>query len=95
MEAYRGNELTRNSSGNACPQSAKLNEPLWTDPGLKGEIGVCKLISTEKKKKEKKERRLALIRANFHQNPYMRRESRHRHHSLFNGGSNCILFIPA
>ena len=28
----------------------KLTEPLWTDPGLKSGISVCKLISTLKKK---------------------------------------------
>ena len=31
---YGGNELTRNSSGDAHPQSSQLDEPLWTDPGL-------------------------------------------------------------
>ena len=28
----QGNELTRNSSGNARPQSSKLAELLWTNP---------------------------------------------------------------
>ena len=28
---YQGKELTRNSSGNALPQSCPLSEPLWTD----------------------------------------------------------------
>ena len=32
---YHGNELTRNSSKNACPQSFQLAEPLWADPGMK------------------------------------------------------------
>ena len=29
---HQGNELTRNSSENARPQSSQLAEPLWTDP---------------------------------------------------------------
>ena len=41
-----GNELTRNSSGNARLQSSQLAEPLWTDPGLKSGISVRELIST-------------------------------------------------
>ena len=45
------NELTRNSSGNARPQSSQLAEPLWTDPGIKSGISVHDLISTLKKKK--------------------------------------------
>ena len=34
-------------------QSSQLAEPLWTDPGIKSEIGVRELISTLKKKKKK------------------------------------------
>ena len=34
--------------------SSQLAEPLWTDPGLKSEIGVQDLISTLKKRREKK-----------------------------------------
>ena len=49
-----GNELTRNSSGNIRSQSSQLAESLWTDPGLKSGIIVRELISTFKKKKEKK-----------------------------------------
>ena len=44
--AYQGNELTRNSLGNAHPQFSQLTEPLWTDHGLKSRISVCELIST-------------------------------------------------
>ena len=47
-----GNELTRDSSLNTRSQSSQLAEPLWTDPGLKSEISVRKLISTLKKKKK-------------------------------------------
>ena len=36
----------RNSSRNTRPQSSKLAEPLWTDPGLKNGLGVRELIST-------------------------------------------------
>ena len=47
-------------SGNIRPQSSQLDEPLWTDPGLKSGLSVRELISTSKKKKkrrkEKKER---------------------------------------
>ena len=31
----KGNELTRNSSGKARPQSSHFDEPLWTGPGIK------------------------------------------------------------
>ena len=34
VETDQGNELTRNSSGNARSQSSQLAEPLKTDPGL-------------------------------------------------------------
>ena len=44
-----GNELTRNSSGNARSQSSQLAKPLWTDPGLKSGISLPELISTLKK----------------------------------------------
>ena len=32
MGTHQGNELTRNSSGNARPQSSQLAEPIETDP---------------------------------------------------------------
>ena len=38
--------ITRKSSGNTRSQSSQLDEPLWTDPGLKGGIRVRELIST-------------------------------------------------
>ena len=38
MGTYQGNELTRNPSENACPQSSQLAEPPWIDPGLKGGV---------------------------------------------------------
>ena len=40
------NEFTRNLSGNTQQQLFQLAEPLWTDPGLKNGMSVCKLIST-------------------------------------------------
>ena len=46
------NLVTRNSSGNTRSQSSQLPEPLWTNPGIKSGITVCKLISTLKKKKK-------------------------------------------
>ena len=45
----RNNKLTRNSSGNAQPQSSQLAELLWTDSGLYSGSGVRELISTLKK----------------------------------------------
>ena len=33
------------------PHSSQFAEPLWTNPGIKSGISVCKLISTKKKKK--------------------------------------------
>ena len=41
-------------SENIRQQSSQLSEPLWTDPGAKSGISVCKLISTFKKKQPKK-----------------------------------------
>ena len=37
-------------SGNVRSQSSQIAEPLWTDPGIKNEIGVRELISTLEKK---------------------------------------------
>ena len=55
VQAYCGNlprnELTHNLYGNIWPQSSQLTEPLWTDPGIKSGISVCKLVSTSNKKK--------------------------------------------
>ena len=72
-----GNELTRNSSGNTRSQSSQLAEPLWTDPGLKGEISVRELISTKKKKKKS---RWGINCRTFFQSPRTRRKSHHHHH---------------
>ena len=47
---FQGNELTRNSSGNARPQSSQPAEPLWADSGIKSGNGVGELISTTIKK---------------------------------------------
>ena len=44
-------------SWNIRPCSSQLAEPLWTDPGIKSGISVCELISTRKKRKEKKRSR--------------------------------------
>ena len=49
-----GNELTRNLSGNIQPQSTRLAEPLWTDPGIKSGMSGRELISTLKKKEKRK-----------------------------------------
>ena len=47
------NELARNSSGNARPQSSRLTEPLWTDPGVKSGISALKLISNKNNTQKK------------------------------------------
>ena len=47
-------ELTCNFSGNIQPQSSQPAKPLWTYPGIKSGISLCKLISTLKKKERKK-----------------------------------------
>ena len=39
-------------SWNSRPQSSKLAEPLWTDPGIKSGISVRELNSNLKKKKK-------------------------------------------
>ena len=44
---------SRSLSGNTRPQSSRLTETLWTDPGIKSEISVLELVSTSKKKKKK------------------------------------------
>ena len=54
VETYQGNELTRNSSGNARSQSSQLAKPLWTDPGLKEWNGVRKLILASRKRRRKR-----------------------------------------
>ena len=79
MEASQGNKLTRNSSGNAQPQSSQLAEPLWTDPGIKSGIGVHEPISVKENKAQ------AGIDASkiFPQNPCMREKS---HHHMFGQG---------
>ena len=46
------NEFICTLSGNNQPQSSQLAKPLWTDPGLKSGISVCKLISKKKEKKK-------------------------------------------
>ena len=44
VQTYQENKFTDNSSGNAHPQSSKITEPLWTDPGLKSRTGVLELF---------------------------------------------------
>ena len=41
-----GNEFTHKLSRNIRPQSSRLAEPLWTDPGVKNGTSVRELIST-------------------------------------------------
>ena len=69
-----GNELTRKSSGNTRPQSSKLTEPLWTNPGIKSGNSARKLISTEKKKNTSRE---WLVKRSP-QNHHKQRKSHHK-----------------
>ena len=46
--------MTNVRHGCTLLQSSQLAEPLWTDSGLKSGTSVSELISTLKKKKEKK-----------------------------------------
>ena len=48
-----GNELTPNLSGSISPQLSQLDEPVWTDPGIKSGISVRGLIYFSKEKKKK------------------------------------------
>ena len=61
---------------NIWPRSSQLAEPLWTDPGIKSEVYVCKLISTKKEWKEKKHKRRMNGRT-FPPNPCKRGKSHH------------------
>ena len=72
---FQGNGFTRSSSGNAQPQSSRLAEPLWTNPGLKSGIGVRELISTKKKKKkkEKEEEKTAQARNDSSKNKQVKK----------------------
>ena len=63
---YQKNELARNWPGNTHPQSPQLDEPLWTDPGLKSGIGALELISTLKKTQTNRKREM--IRRTFPHN---------------------------
>ena len=84
---YQENELTRNSSGNARPQSSQLAELLWTDPGLQSGIAVRKLVSTLKQNRKK--RKCGIISSKiFSQNPHMRKKkmfNHQQHHHLTPG----------
>ena len=67
---YFRNELRRNSSGNAYPQSSQLAQPLWTDSGLESGADASELISTKKEKKRTKAQAEAES-LNIPQNPHM------------------------
>ena len=73
-----GNQLTRNLSGNIQPQSSQLAEPLWTDPGRKSGISMCKLIFTSKKRRKKC--RQGMNGRTFSPNPRLLGKSLHHHH---------------
>ena len=44
--SYKETSSHATSQWNTWPQSSRLAEPLWTDPGLRSEISVRDLIST-------------------------------------------------
>ena len=87
-----GNELTRNSSENTRLQSSQLAELLWTDPDLKSGIRVREIISTLKKRKEKKRTRGMNVE-HSPQNPRTREKSHyhHYHYVLVLHGHSVIL----
>ena len=70
MEPIRKRTHTQ-PSGNMRPQLCQLAEPPWTDPGVKSGISVRELISTKKKKREKKHR-LRMNGRTFSPNPCKR-----------------------
>ena len=72
-----GNELTRNSSGNSRLQSFQLDEPLWTDPGLKSGISRRELISTLKIKAQAGNELSSILQ----KSSYARKSHRHHHQS--------------
>ena len=51
---YQGNKLTCSSSGNTWPESSRLPELLWTDPGKK-KLNWCVQDDLDFKKRKKKE----------------------------------------
>ena len=73
----QGKELPCNWTGKTCPQWSQLAEPLWTDLSLKSGIGVCELISTQKKKKKKHRQRNNSL--NLPHNPRIQAKSHHHH----------------
>ena len=46
--SLQGNQLKRNWSRNARPQSSRFAEPLWTDPRLKSRTSARELTSIKK-----------------------------------------------
>ena len=70
-----GNEVTRNSSGNARSQSSQLAEPLWSDLGLNSGISGHKLISTLNNNNKKK-RRQGMNERTFSPNPRTREKKK-------------------
>ena len=90
-----GNKLTRKLSGNIRPQSSRLAEPVWTDPGIKSENSARELISTLKKKQRRRE----MEGRSFSPNPH-KREKSHHHVGKFRqncndglGGRTCPIAI--
>ena len=68
VETHQGNELTRNLSGYARPQSSQLAEPLLTDSWhRKSGTGRRELV--------KKEMQTGIIHRTFLYNPLMRGKS--------------------
>ena len=79
----QGIEFARNSSGNARSHSSWPAESLWTDPGLKSEIGALGLISSCKpqqhqninKRKTKKKAQAGTDSSNLHPKPSYARKN--------------------
>ena len=83
---YQGNELTRNSSWNASPQSSQFAEPPWVDTRLKSGIGARELIPASKKKKKKPH--AGNVSPILTQNPCMREHSHHYHRVVSRGNKS-------
>ena len=75
-EPMREANSRRNSLGNTLPQSPYSTEPLWTNPGLKSETGVCELISTLKEEGEEEERRQEIKEGKKEKGPISREKKK-------------------
>ena len=69
--AYNGKKHACNLSGNTHPESPQLDEPLWTDSGLKSGTDVCVDLNFKKKKKRRWLRIVPLMQGKSHHHHFM------------------------